>query len=311
MTVSRDAARDEITVHEELGAASITWSGDAALVVEVLELRARSERLLRDLHGRAAIDQACGMLTVMAPCSGERAWELLVDVSQHCDVQLRDVAAALVATADNKALPVDMRHALRAALSHLRASSGLEEPAAAQGAASRKLSVPRDEASTVPRDQDVVAVLLKDHRTMEDLFRQMRSVEADRAGALKALAALLVAHGQAEESEVYPALKRFKKVDNDEVDQGVAEHAQGNEALLALLAVTEIGSQTWGEKLERLVEAVSRHVDEEERTILNGARQNVPDARRAELGQAFIRQREKYLAEDCGNIDHVRRVVRH
>ncbi|MFE9369615.1 hemerythrin domain-containing protein [Streptomyces sp. NPDC006711] len=138
----------------------------------------------------------------------------------------------------------------------------------------------------------------------------MRSVEADRAGALKVLAGLLVAHGQAEESEVYPALKRFKKVDDDEVDQGVAEHAEGNEALLALLEVTEIGSQAWGEKLARLVEAVSHHVDEEE-TILDGARRDVPDARRAELGEAFTRQREKYLAEDCGNIDHVRRVVRH
>uniref|UniRef100_A0AAU2VFP6 Hemerythrin domain-containing protein n=1 Tax=Streptomyces sp. NBC_00003 TaxID=2903608 RepID=A0AAU2VFP6_9ACTN len=163
----------------------------------------------------------------------------------------------------------------------------------------------------MPMDQDVGAVLLKDHRTMEGLFRQMRSVEADRAGALKLFAALLVAHGQAEESEVYPALKRFKKVDNDEVDHGVAQHAEGNEALLALLEVTEVGSQAWGEKLERLAEAVSRHVDEEERTILNGARQNVPDARRAELGEAFTKQREKYLAADCGNIDHVRSIVQH
>ncbi|WP_438291030.1 ANTAR domain-containing protein [Streptomyces sp. HUAS TT7] len=122
--------RDEITVHEELGAASITWAGDAALVVEVLELRAQSEQLLRDLDSRTAIDQARGMLTVMAPCSGERAWDLLVDVSQHCNVKLRDVAAALVATAEDKALPADMQHALRHALRRLHAPSGHEGPSA-------------------------------------------------------------------------------------------------------------------------------------------------------------------------------------
>ncbi|MFE9413458.1 ANTAR domain-containing protein [Streptomyces sp. NPDC006704] len=135
-------------------------------MVEVIELRARSERLLRDLVARAAIDQACGMLTVMAPCSGERARELLVDVSQHCDVQLGDVAAVLVATAEGKEMPADMRHVLHAALSRLRASSGHEEPAALP-VASRKPSVPRGEESTVLGDQDVVAVLLEDHRTME------------------------------------------------------------------------------------------------------------------------------------------------
>ncbi|MFJ9074807.1 hemerythrin domain-containing protein [Streptomyces sp. NPDC102278] len=159
-------------------------------------------------------------------------------------------------------------------------------------------------------DHDVVAVILKDHRTMEDLFRRMRSVEADRAQALQKFSALLIAHAEAEEAEVYGALKRFKNVDDEEVEHGAEEHTEGNEALLALLEVAEVGSEEWDERLEDLSKAVSHHIDEEERTILNGARENVPDERRAELGVAFLREREKHLAADCGSIENVRAVVR-
>ncbi|MFD3329769.1 hemerythrin domain-containing protein [Streptomyces sp. NPDC058701] len=159
------------------------------------------------------------------------------------------------------------------------------------------------------QDQDVVAMILKDHRTMEDLFRRMRSVESDRAAALATFSALLIAHGEAEESEVYSALKRFKDVDNEEVEHGTEEHDEGNKALLALLEVSEVGSDEWDSRLEELVKAVSHHLDEEERTILNGARENVPDERRAELGAAFLKEREKHLAADCGSVENVRRVV--
>ncbi|MFE2474858.1 hemerythrin domain-containing protein [Streptomyces sp. NPDC059389] len=165
-------------------------------------------------------------------------------------------------------------------------------------------------AAEKQQNQDVVAVILKDHRTMEDLFRRMRSVEADRAGALSEFSALLIAHGEAEEAEVYGALKRFKNVDDEEVDHGAEEHAEGNEALLALLEVSEVGSDEWDERLEALAKAVSHHLDEEERTILNDARENVPDERRAELGTAFLRERERRLAADCGSIANVRAIVR-
>ncbi|MFF3493232.1 hemerythrin domain-containing protein [Streptomyces sp. NPDC002795] len=156
---------------------------------------------------------------------------------------------------------------------------------------------------------DVVELILDDHRRMEELFRRMRSVEAERAEALREFADLLVAHALAEEHEVYPALKRFRDVDNDEVDHGVHEHEDGNKALLALLAVDEVGGEDWDEKLEELVEAVTHHTDEEERTILNGARENVPMERREELGAAFTESRAKHLKADCGHIDNVRRLV--
>ncbi|MFC8968802.1 hemerythrin domain-containing protein [Streptomyces sp. NPDC057094] len=159
-------------------------------------------------------------------------------------------------------------------------------------------------------EHDVVEMILKDHRRMEDLLRRMRSVEADRAKALEQFSALLIAHGEAEESQVYGALKRFKDVDNEEVEHGAEEHHEGNAALLALLEVSDVGSDAWDTRLEALAKAVSHHLDEEERTILNGARENVPDERRAELGTAFLQEREKQLAADCGSVDSVRAIVK-
>ncbi|MEU0137758.1 hemerythrin domain-containing protein [Streptomyces sp. NPDC006296] len=158
--------------------------------------------------------------------------------------------------------------------------------------------------------RDVVAAILEDHRTMEEPLRRMRSVEEDRGAALRDFAALLIAHGEAEETEVYPALKRFRNVDSEEVDHGVEEHQEGNEALLTLMEVEEVGSDEWDEKLEELVKAITHHLDEEERTILNGARENVPDERRTELGAVFLRDREKHLKAGCGSVDNVRRTVR-
>lgn len=145
---------------------------------------------------------------------------------------------------------------------------------------------------------------------MEDLFRLMRSVEADRAAALQEFADLLIAHALAEEAKVYPALKRFKKIEDEEVEHGEEEHEEGNKALLELLEVDEVGSEEWDEKLEALVEAVAHHTDEEERTILNGARENVAMERREELGEAFLEERERQLKAGCGTVDNLRRIVR-
>ncbi|MGW0469429.1 hemerythrin domain-containing protein [Streptomyces sp. NPDC003027] len=156
---------------------------------------------------------------------------------------------------------------------------------------------------------DVVEAILEDHRRMEELFRTMRNVEADRAAALEEFAHLLIAHASAEEDEVYPALRRYKNVDDDDVEHSVHEHQEANEALLALLEVDDPTSEEWDEKLEELVTAVNHHADEEERTLLNDARENVSDDRRAQLGTAFHHARAKYLESGCGSVENVRELV--
>jgi hypothetical protein len=94
---------------------------DAVLLAEVVELRAKNEQLGRALASRAVIDQARGMMMALTPCPSDRAWDLLVDVSQHCNIKLRDVADALVATTKNRTLPEPIQRELRRALRRLHA----------------------------------------------------------------------------------------------------------------------------------------------------------------------------------------------
>ncbi|MFF5362477.1 ANTAR domain-containing protein [Streptomyces scabiei] len=58
----------------------------------------------------------------LAPCSRDRAWDLLVDVSQRSDTKLRDVAEALVATTEDRSLPEPVRRQLRGALRRFHAA---------------------------------------------------------------------------------------------------------------------------------------------------------------------------------------------
>ncbi|MGY0060611.1 ANTAR domain-containing protein [Streptomyces sp. LZ34] len=99
---------------------TVPSAGDAAaLLAEVGELRVTNEQLARALVSRAVIDQARGMVMALAPCSSDRAWDLLVDVSQHCNIKLRDVAAALVAMPNDRTLPEPIQRELRRALRRL------------------------------------------------------------------------------------------------------------------------------------------------------------------------------------------------
>lgn len=79
---------------------------------EVGRLRAENEQLRRALDSRAVIDRAVGMVMALTPCPGEAAWAVLVRASQYGNVKLRDVAAALVASAAGRQLPADVHHAL-------------------------------------------------------------------------------------------------------------------------------------------------------------------------------------------------------
>lgn len=166
----------------------------------------------------------------------------------------------------------------------------------------------RPKGTAVP--EDVVELILADHRRFEDLLRTLRSSAGDRRSALGEIAALLVAHAEAEESEVYPVLRKLSAEDAEDVDHGAEEHAEGHEALLALMECDEPGSEEWDSRLEELSESLTHHLDEEERTVLNDARAQVDADHRAELGEAFTAKRRELIDADCGRIDNVRALVR-
>ncbi|GAA2492700.1 ANTAR domain-containing protein [Streptomyces gobitricini] len=91
---------------------------------ECARLTAEVTQLRQALDSRSVIDRAQGMVMALAPCPAERAWRVLVETSQHGNTKLRDVAAALVATAEGHRLPARLRAPFARALRHARAGSG-------------------------------------------------------------------------------------------------------------------------------------------------------------------------------------------
>ena len=161
-----------------------------------------------------------------------------------------------------------------------------------------------------PVSGDVIDLILDDHRRFEALLRDLRDSSSDRDAVRHAFATLHTAHAIAEEKHVYPQLRRKDAITGHEAEHGEEEHAEGHEALLKVLELKGTDTQAFDDAVEELATALNHHLTEEELTILNPAREEVAEKVRAELGTAFAAARNGHLDDDCGRLDHVRRIVR-
>lgn len=161
----------------------------------------------------------------------------------------------------------------------------------------------------LPTEGDVVELILDDHHRFEELLRDLRDSSSDRAAVRAVFATLHVAHAEAEEHEVYPTLRRDDAITKGEEQHGEEEHAEGNEALLAVLEAEDVQSEEFDDLVEKLAEKVNHHLTEEELTILNPAREEVSDEERARLGTAFVKARNALIEDDCGSLENVRAIV--
>ena len=138
-----------------------------------------------------------------------------------------------------------------------------------------------------PTQGDVIELILDDHRRFESLLRDLRDSTSDREAVRRALATLHTAHALAEEKHVYPRLRRRDAITEHEAEHGEEEHAEGHEAMLAVLELKGTDTQAFDDAVEELARVVNHHLTEEELTILNPAREEVGDRLRTELGEKF------------------------
>ena len=161
-----------------------------------------------------------------------------------------------------------------------------------------------------PVSGDVIELILDDHRRFEALLRDLRDSSSDRDAVRHAFATLHVAHARAEEKIVYPKLRRKDAITGQEAEHGEEEHAEGHEALLAVLELKGTDTQAFDDAVEELAKVVNHHLTEEELTILNPARTEVGERVRADLGERFAAERNRLIDDDCGRIGVVRDLVR-
>jgi len=161
-----------------------------------------------------------------------------------------------------------------------------------------------------PTSGDVIDLIVDDHRLFEQLLRQLRDGSQDRDAVRKAFADVLIAHGEAEEELVYPILRRkAEDIGEHEIEHGHEEHAEGNEALLAVLELKGTDTQAFTDAVEELSNLVTHHIAEEELTILTPARAEVAERVRRDLGEKWATRRNQLIDEGCGSIANVRRIV--
>jgi hemerythrin superfamily protein len=145
---------------------------------------------------------------------------------------------------------------------------------------------------------DVVELIKNDHREVERLFDLLQKQPATRGLNFPILCALLIAHSRAEESEVYPVAKD-EAGETEEVAHSQGEHAEAEHMLEQMTAMDPDSAES-ATALDELIKAVNHHVEEEESKVLPGMQQRLSDARRAELGEAFVTARTEHLGDRPG-----------
>ena len=158
-------------------------------------------------------------------------------------------------------------------------------------------------------DGDVVELILADHRLFEELLRDLRNEQNDRDALRRQISELLVAHGEAEERKVYRELTRKDAIDEEDAEHGKKEHDEGYQTLLPLLEAGELYDEEFSDAIHEFSETLLHHLDEEERDILNPAREDVSQADRERLGAAWVAERNRLLDEGCGSVEQVRALV--
>ena len=116
------------------------------------------------------------------------------------------------------------------------------------------------------KNQDAIALLKQDHRTVEELFEKFQNASgSDRKRTLAEQICLeLSVHAEIEEEIFYPACEG--KVDEDLLKESYVEH-DGAKVLIAEIIKGGPDDEYYDAKLKVLQEEIEHHVEEEEKRL--------------------------------------------
>jgi hemerythrin superfamily protein len=141
---------------------------------------------------------------------------------------------------------------------------------------------------------DVVDLIIQDHHELQRMFEELRTDPSKRKALAPVMSTLLFAHSRAEESEVYPQARAAGGT--EDVEHSQEEHLAADQ-LAERLAGMEPDDDAFGEVLEKLIEAVNHHLEEEEKTVLPHMRERMSTSELTELGEKFLAARSEHLGD--------------
>jgi len=114
--------------------------------------------------------------------------------------------------------------------------------------------------------QDAIALLKQDHRTVEELFEKFEKATGDgrKQAIAEEICLDLSVHAQIEEEIFYPACEG--KVDEDLLKESYVEH-DGAKLLIAEILAGGPNDEFYDAKVKVLSEEIEHHVEEEEKRM--------------------------------------------
>ena len=144
-------------------------------------------------------------------------------------------------------------------------------------------------------DFDITALILSEHDAFRRAFTELEGVtdvEALRSG-WQDLADQLEVHAAGEEQVFYPELLQDVDDSEDDTEHAVKDHNEIRDAVRSV-ADHEVGSDSWWEAFRSAREATVEHLEEEENDVLPPFKDEVDEAKRTELGMAWLAFHEKH-----------------
>lgn len=118
-----------------------------------------------------------------------------------------------------------------------------------------------------PEQQDAIALLKQDHRTVEDLFEQFEKASGDgrKERVAQQICLELSVHAKIEEEIFYPACEG--KIEEDLLKEAYVEHDGAKILIAEIMAGSERSDEFFDAKVTVLQEQIEHHVEEEERRM--------------------------------------------
>ncbi|GAA2670528.1 hemerythrin domain-containing protein [Nonomuraea recticatena] len=133
---------------------------------------------------------------------------------------------------------------------------------------------------------DVIAVLVTDHREVEQMFTELEQMSEGAGEQAKTLAEKvvieLVRHAVAEEEYLYPTVREHVPDGGQLADQELAEHAEAEQTMKTLERLEPSDPEFWP-TLRQLMEQIRHHIEGEENNLFPRLRQACPEEQLVEL----------------------------
>ena len=130
---------------------------------------------------------------------------------------------------------------------------------------------------------DVIELIEKDHREVEDLFAKFEA-SSDRSVAMQ-LCDELDRHAHAEERVVYPVIESDVPGGSEMANEATDEHKEARQLIGRIRNTTD--PEHLVELVKELQDAITHHVEEEESEVLPKTREAISTQRLDELGDEF------------------------